>query len=179
MIYGMKICQKGRRLGEIIATSEAILLYRPSMTKKNISPEKIPVDIYANFFKEMLEYRFTNSALTIESSDGSSNPSLKVNRVAYIAGNRDTIPPPNAYNNCDKNLLLVIDMGGLDRESLYPVMESFCEFSGCAVTSDVDFYRGKMKIRFGIIPVEDGSELLHVLFDATQFLKKKLTPLKQ
>jgi len=166
----MNTTEKAEILADKIASSGAIFVYRPSMFKENYSPNAVPVEIYAESFAKLLEYRFGNSEKGIDTSEG-----VRVTEMPRVVCMPGRYPPPDCYENVPKNLLLAIDMGGLNRFILKSTLELFGKFSKCAVTSDKEFYKNKS---FDVIQVEDEAELTHVLFGATELLKEKLPPLK-
>jgi hypothetical protein len=131
----MNITEKAEKLADKIASSGAIFVYGPTMFQENYSQKTVPVSIYAEFFAELLRYRFGNSEKGIDTYEGVRV--TKMPRVVCIPG---VYPPLNLYENVPKNLLLAIDMGDLNRFILEPTLKLFGEFSKCAVTSDKEFY---------------------------------------
>ena len=166
----MKTSEKAEKLADKIASSGAIFVYRPSMFTENYFPTAVPVQIYAESFARLLNYRFENSEKGIDTREG-----VLVEKMPRVVSVPGRYPPTDCYENGPKNLLLAIDMGGLDRFLLNSLLESFSKFSRYAVTSDEEFYK---KNSFDVIHVEDEAGLIHVLFGATELLKEKLPPLK-
>jgi len=161
------------QLGNQILSSEAIFLYRPMMFEKHLYSGITPVGIHENWFKEMLNHCLVNSEKGLYTTKG-SNSSLGIPRVVSFSY-REPLPPPNSYKNIPENLLIAIDMGGLDRRSLEPIITIFDKFSRCAITSDLKFYQDR---KFFYIPIKDESELVRVLHGAIEYLREKLPPFK-